>query len=354
MSLADISTEFTVETLDIIIKSIGGKRHESWEFAGGFKKGDSYLSEVFRLIIVGVREDGSKCTAKVVIKAIPKNLGRRKTFRSADFFRNEINFYTKIIPGFVDFQAARSVTDPFDAFPTCYAAHVDGENDYIVLEDLGQYGFQTAVRQQGLDIVHCRKIMQTLGRFHAMSFAIRDQDPMLFKRLTGAVEETYYADKFRKWYEPFFLDQIVVAADAVTREYPGSAIERKMHEFTGISCRLYDTMVRLTHSTNQYSVLGHGDCWTPNFLMTYEDGEGGHRVPKIVKVIDYQLSRYASPAIDLSFFFYSCTSQELREMHYDELLKVYHNNLSELLKDLGSDPTELFPFEALQVFFTIC
>ena len=32
--------------------------------------------------------------------------------------------------------------------------------------------------------------------------------------------------------------------------------------------------------------------------------------------------RYSSPAIDISFFIYSCTTEDLREQHYDDLLKV--------------------------------
>ena len=66
------------------------------------------------------------------------------------------------------------------------------------------------------------------------------------------------------------------------------------------------------------SVFGHGDCWTPNFLTRYS-AEGA---PEGIKIIDFQLARYASVGLDISFFIYSCTDQKLREEHYEQLLKV--------------------------------
>lgn len=56
--LAVISSKFTVHTLDAIVQKCGGIRHTSWCFGEGFKKGDSYLSEAFRMVVHGVAENG--------------------------------------------------------------------------------------------------------------------------------------------------------------------------------------------------------------------------------------------------------------------------------------------------------
>lgn len=58
MELSAISVNFTESTLDEIIQKCGGVRHTSWSLGDGFKKGDSYLSEVYRLIVDGIKEDG--------------------------------------------------------------------------------------------------------------------------------------------------------------------------------------------------------------------------------------------------------------------------------------------------------
>lgn len=57
MSLADISNKFTEEVLDDIIKKAGGTKYTSHKFGEGFKKGDSYLSRVFRLCVYGINEE---------------------------------------------------------------------------------------------------------------------------------------------------------------------------------------------------------------------------------------------------------------------------------------------------------
>lgn len=188
--------------------------------------------------------------------------------------------------------------------------------------------------------------MQTLGRFHGLSFVIRDQSAQLFENLTAGLEETYYAPSIKPWYNNFIKTQILIGEDAVTREYGGTVIEEKTKKFL-VEGDLYDKMCKLTHTRNKFSVIGHGDTWIPNFLI-HSEKIGDKEIPVSAKMIDFQLARYASPAIDLSFFFYSCTSQELREQYFDELIKTYHESLCSFVKDFGSNPDVLFPFSALQ------
>lgn len=63
--------------------------------------------------------------------------------------------------------------------------------------------------------------------------------------------------------------------------------------------------------------------------------------------LDFQLARYASPATDISYTLFCSCSQQLREKHFDDLIKIYHNSLSAYLRELGSDPEKLFPYDAL-------
>lgn len=54
MSLSSISYKLTEETLSEIIKSAGAVEFTGWEFTDGFKKGDSYQSEVSKITVKGV------------------------------------------------------------------------------------------------------------------------------------------------------------------------------------------------------------------------------------------------------------------------------------------------------------
>lgn len=57
MSLETISKNFTEETLDEIVRNNGGIKHKAWRFGDGFRKEDSFLSELCRLIVTGIKED---------------------------------------------------------------------------------------------------------------------------------------------------------------------------------------------------------------------------------------------------------------------------------------------------------
>jgi aminoglycoside phosphotransferase len=286
----------------------------------------------------------------IIIKTTPKSIGRRKTFRSSEFFRSEIDFFNIVLKGFQEFQSVKKDAKyPFKEVATCLTSHLDGENDFLVVENLNPYGYFTTSRQQSMNIDVCRLIMRTLGRFHALSFVMRDQSPKKFEEFTTVFTENYYAQRLKPWYNDFIKTQIDIALDAVGKIYGGTIIEERAKKFL-TEGSLYDKMVKFTHTTNRYSVIGHGDCWTPNFLI-HSTKIDGRDVPVSAKMIDFQLARYASPVLDICFFIYSCTTEDLRAQYYDDLIKNYHESLCELIKDFGSNPDYLFPFSALEVSF---
>lgn len=67
-----------------------------------------------------------------------------------------------------------------------------------------------------------------------------------------------------------------------------------------------------------------------------------------VCILDWQFIRYVSPALDLLCIIFSSTDKSLRDKEYMNLLHLYHDSLSKMIKLLGSDPDELFAFDNLQ------
>jgi len=107
LDLSEISENFTKEVLIDILRKVHGKKVQlvDWNFGEGFAKGDSYMSTITKGTVYGITNDDSKQEVQVnfVIKSIPKNVGRRKTFRSSDFFGNEIVFYTQVSISYICF-----------------------------------------------------------------------------------------------------------------------------------------------------------------------------------------------------------------------------------------------------------
>lgn len=160
LTLDSVSPKFNEAMLNDIIRDYGGHKCTSWQFENrDFGKGDSYLSEVYRIQVeddTTRKADGdSSLKVKLVVKTIPKNVGRRKTFRSADFFRNEINFYNVVMSEFNNFQNSKQLKRPFDETSKCLAAYSDGVNDFIAMEDLNQFGYDAASRLAGVSLPEC-------------------------------------------------------------------------------------------------------------------------------------------------------------------------------------------------------
>lgn len=124
----------------------------------------------------------------LIVKAMPSNRNWRRVFRSTVFFRNEINFYTKIIPMWLKFQQRQQPKCPFFEFPICYAAYCDGENDFIALEDLTPLGYRNFKRQGYIDLEEFQLILSVLGRFHAMSLAFKTLHPEEFRQSANEIE----------------------------------------------------------------------------------------------------------------------------------------------------------------------
>lgn len=310
-----MSKFFNEDSLDEIIRKIGGVRHTSYEFANtSEKKGDSYLSVVRRLKVCGVDANEQPVSINLIIKSIPDNVSRRKLFRSVDFFRNEIHFYEKVLPAFEEFQRTRNPKNPFTEFPRCLLTHCDGENDFVALENINFLGYISPDRQSCITLTDCLLIIKSLGRFHGLSIVFRDQDPENFEKAANSVEEVYYSENLRSWYTKFLDHAMLVARDAVSKTFPNSKYEELTNKY--LTKNLYSDMITLVTEKSRFSVIGHGDCWSPNFLTKFE-GENA----VAIKIIDFQLARYASFALDFMFFIYSCTSQELRENHFEEILQ---------------------------------
>lgn len=83
------------------------------------------------------------------------------------------------------------------------AAVTDGENDFIALEDVSVLGFGPITRQNTLTLSQCSVILESLARFHAVSFAYKDQRAEEFKILAEKLLETFFTPELYSWYKTF-------------------------------------------------------------------------------------------------------------------------------------------------------
>ncbi|EFA02416.1 uncharacterized protein LOC107397744 [Tribolium castaneum] len=322
---------------DIVVKKSGLKDIQIKEIkieGACTRKGDSYLSQICRFTIEATGKNKSnqenETSIPVIAKFLPKNLARRKTYRSPVFFENEGIFYETVLPAFQDFQNSKKLSKKFENIPLMLAQWIDGDNDFIILEDVTPQGYKPAVRGSDLDENHSVAILKLLANFHSLSIAFRDQKPEIFEKAAASLKETYFAEKYRSWFEPFLHKLYIVALDAVENEFPQLLPKLKKY----ISGDVFGKICQGYQLRGPYAVVAHGDVWAPNFLIKYAEKD---RIEDIV-MIDFQLTRYATLAGDLIFYLLTCVDINLIEQKWNFLIKEYHVTLTENLAQLGSDP----------------
>lgn len=339
VNLHDISAKLTKETLESILAAECNEtdvKLTDWDFGDASAKGDSYLTVVNKVKLNGLA-NGKPVQIDIVIKSLPQNLGRRKTYRSIIFFRNEVAFYTKIIPKFEQFLKSKN-----QAHILCVPRHlkslVDGENDYLILENVCNLGYGPITRQNCVDMEQCTVILEAFATFHAISFAYKDQNKEEFDEMVTHLEETYFSPKYWDWYERFHKRLVGIATHALATEYPNSEALKRFTSYKLGS--LVKMCYKVCDSPNTpTSVVNQGDSWAPNVLVRDVEGD-----KKEALLLDFQLARCVSPILDLAFFIYSCTDKALRE-RFNEMLKIYHNKLTSVINSLGSNAEKLYSWE---------
>lgn len=302
--------------------------------------GDGFIGLVFKATIQEKGNSDKKLT--VVVKTPPDNLVTRNNFGSMEFFDREVRIYATVLPAFVKFQEEKHIKPGMGFFevPKCYLAEYDLEKDdaIIIMEDLRESGHKMWNKNVPMDFEHSKLIFAALGRLHAVSFAMKVQKPEIFEPFKN-LNDTMVSKVTDPNMKAMFEGMIERAAETLDENDT-----RRRNKVLKLKEELAPILVELVNPENAepFAVLGHGDCWSNNFMFHYKAGR-----PRDVVLLDWQITRYVSPILDLVYFLFASTDAGLRAKHFDELLNIYHRSLKDLLDHLGGDTMTQFPFTAL-------
>lgn len=240
------------------------------------------------------------------------------------------NLSPQVLSYFKEFQQSKGIIteeEGFSQYPKCYRWLDVEPFECLMLEDLTLNDFTMIDhRREVITADHVNLVMKLLGRFHAISFALKDQQPEKFKKITSNLSEIFMTDgksEMKDYFES--LKQNVL--DAISSENDLHLVEKVNALYVRSQ---FDIAAECVNSdlAEPYAVVCHGDCWTNNTMFKYDES---HK-PIDARLIDWQISRYASPVTDLLYYLFSCIAKEIRDQHYDEFLKTYHQSLSAFLK----------------------
>lgn len=142
--------------------------------------------------------------------------------------------------------------------------------------------------------------MSFLGKFHAVSIAIKDQQPEKFKEIVKNLEEIIFVPDSPM--SLFVNPAEKMAVECITEEHDADLLQAVLRLYER---NQYDQLVELTKSeeAEPYAVVLHGDLWTNNTMFNYDDSMD-------VRFLDFQVTRYGSPGM-VSSAFLSSTRADL-------------------------------------------
>ncbi|KAF5285447.1 hypothetical protein FQR65_LT02287 [Abscondita terminalis] len=250
--------------------------------------------------------------------------------------------YTTVLYEFAVLQRELNINAPFKSYPKYYDSSTKSSNEALILEDMKEKGFELYKGRKLLNFEHAVMILREYAKLHALSFAMRLHKPNLFKKLVEHAGESFFPIFERTNKDNGYWKQgekILLTIDQVKEK----SLYEKFEKFVTNMSDLIQNLLK-SNFTSPHGVINHGDCWLKNYLFKYNT----YYTPIQVCILDWQLSNYGSPVIDLAYFIYSCTEKELRDKYYEILIEDYYNTFSTILTEMGGKPEQQFSFKTLQ------
>lgn len=184
-------------------------------------------------------------------------------YNSARHFAREHYIYECLFPEFENFQRLHMKKQyMFKHYPRCVAASSVYEDEYVLLNDLSLQGFRNSDRPTPLHFDKCVAVLKTIAKFHAISFAMKDQQPEKLAKLTSKLTEIMFTKPINKSFENFLKKNVEYSMTTLDPDMD-KVIIKKLLEFR----ENYASFMAECCAEKQDAIVLHGDCWISNMMF---------------------------------------------------------------------------------------
>ncbi|EDW04555.1 GH23429 [Drosophila grimshawi] len=270
-----------------------------------------YMGEYYKLLLdVENTETKTKHHLQYFVKSLPyKNAPQRAECERKGVFLKESTIYSQILPN-VQRYGSRKL------FPQCYYSR----DDVIVLEDL-TLSYRHLKPMEGYTLEHYKLVLEHLAALHAASIAWEHADQFNIGDRYKAVNIELMLDTQNEWFTTGLKGIVFLAArhDKYQTESAQAFIKDKLYQL------LIKTKEMVKPSKTIKNVLCHRDSWDRNILFGFPSQSA--KVPNSCCIVDFQLTKYCSPTLDVLFVLYIVASSSDRLAIYEQCLEHYYDCL---------------------------
>ncbi|KAG8362536.1 uncharacterized LOC105266645 [Fopius arisanus] len=298
------------------------------------KKGENYLSELTRFT-VKYSSQGSRVHPggkgfyldHLIMKEEPSACEKTlELLRKSNIFNIERAMLEEVVPKMEELLGRR-------LGPKVYYSSM--EPQVIVMEDLVARGFNNKNRKVGFNEQQMSLVLENLADFHAASVLLDEQDREFVSRFkNGLINENTTDTLFN-----LISKGLEAIAEGVCT-WTGSEFSLIAGKLRKRSQGVRQELQKIYHCDgDELKVLNHGDVWVNNIMI--RDDDNGESTE--ARLIDYQISIWTSPAIDLLYFLSIAPERNIKMSHDDIFLQTYLTRLKISMKKLGCsrDPPTL-------------
>ncbi|XP_044755971.1 uncharacterized protein LOC123314725 [Coccinella septempunctata] len=301
---------------------------------GAVAKGENYLGEVVFFNITP--KDSSKPFHFIRKKSkCPKDTKEKAAIRIAS--QREFYVYQTVFPEMKDFLKRHKTNSTMNILPEVYWVQEEENQRMMILENMKYSGYRMLDKKLQMNHEKVTLVLETYAKFHSISFAMKELEPEKFKRLTSSMDDVWCHFKSvfdaENYFGPLLRDVLKKLRENGRTDL---ALKYKPIEDD------VENVVYIDVDPEDRMVVCHGDSWNNNMLFK-NDEEGN---PQSVCLIDFQISSLSTPVLDLCQFLLSAGDKEVLN-NVEDYLKLYHQFLSDTLKNYEIDVSNLFSLEKL-------
>ncbi|KAJ3666354.1 hypothetical protein Zmor_001800 [Zophobas morio] len=321
--------------LNVILKE--NIKNFSLKNVGNSEKGDGYIGDILFVTLTSVR-DKSSPEYNLVLKCSKRSEALRKKTPVKEAFITEIYIYEKVFPTFTHFQLEKGVFHPFKSVPKCHGALIADNLEVIVFDNLKTSGYVLWDKKKLLTRKHIELVVEEYAKFNAVSIAMKDQKPEGFKKLTDNLMNV-----FQRFVEATDCEIIFgKIIDEIHDLLKDDLDEHILSVWRSLKEKINFIFGDMIQGISGVKVMRHGDCWCNNFMFKHD--KKNKSIPTEVAILDWQLSTYSSPVLDLCYFIFANISEEdIYELNV--ILDYYYDRLKFYTDQLGSELDSLYPRE---------
>lgn len=155
----------------------------------------------------------------------------------------------------------------FIEYPKMYRALDTDLHESIFLEDLNVRNFSIIDRfTEETNADHTRLIMQCLGKYHALSLSLKDQQPHKFKELASNLEDLYFRPN-NQVSRNFYNSTVETLYNVVSGKEDAALLSKLKKVFEKEAADVAAECNNVDLDT-PVSIIRHADAWQNNCMVS--------------------------------------------------------------------------------------